>query len=156
MSKGVRAVLLGGFVVGTLDALDAIVFFGVRAGATPDRIFKGIAAGLFGPGARSGGWPMVIAGVLCHYVIATLIVLTAVAIGRLFPVLVRRPLISGPVFGVAAFLVMNLVVIPNSAIGAGGLPTGAGLANGLLIHVFGVGIPAVFAARSALASSRSR
>lgn len=156
MPKGLRAVLLGGLVVGTLDALDAIVFFGLRAGATPDRIFKGIAAGLLGPAARNGGWPIVLLGVLCHYVIATLIVLVCVGIGRLFPALLRHPFVSGPVYGVAAFLVMNLVVVPNSAIGAGGLPTGAGLANGIFIHVFGVGIPAVLAARAALATSSSR
>jgi len=44
---------------------------------------------------------------------------------------------------------MNLVVVPHSAIGAGGLPKGAALVNGLLIHMFGVGVPAALAARAA-------
>jgi hypothetical protein len=30
-----RAILLGGLTVGTLDLLDAFIFFGIRSGAQP-------------------------------------------------------------------------------------------------------------------------
>jgi hypothetical protein len=154
MSRILRAVVLGGLVVGTLDALDAIVFFGLRSGATPDRIFKGIAAGLLGPSARAGGWPTVFVGVAAHYFVATMIVCVCVLIGRLVPALGRHPFLWGPVYGVVAMFGMYLVVIPNSAIGAGGLPVGPGLVNAVLIHIFGVGIPAALAARAALPTAK--
>ena len=46
----VLCTLAGGLTVGTLDGLDAIVFFGSR-GAIPHRIFQRIASGLIGPRA---------------------------------------------------------------------------------------------------------
>lgn len=46
-------------------------------------------------------------------------------------------------------LVMNLVVIPLSRIGGPAMPPAAVLANGILIHLFGVGLPAALFARAA-------
>ena len=46
---------------------------------------------------------------------------------------------------------MNYVVIPlSAAAGGGGLPPAPVLINGVLIHIFGVGIPAVWFARAAV------
>jgi len=42
-----RAILSGGLVVGILDGLDAVIFFGLR-GVRPIRIFQAIASGLLG------------------------------------------------------------------------------------------------------------
>jgi hypothetical protein len=154
MPPFLRAVLAGGLVVGTLDALDAVIFFGLRSGATPDRIFKGIAAGLLGPTATTGGWGTALIGVGAHYFVATMIVLVCVLIVRLVPALGRHPFLWGPVYGLAAMFGMYLVVIPHSAIGAGGLPAGPGLVNAVFIHIFGVGIPAALAARRAWSISR--
>ena len=44
---------------------------------------------------------------------------------------------------------MNLVVIPLSRIGGPTMPAAPVLANGLLIHMFGVGLPAALFARAA-------
>ncbi|MEO7191522.1 MAG: hypothetical protein ABI051_10750 [Vicinamibacterales bacterium] len=151
--RTLKYTLLGGLVVGTLDALDAMIFFGLR-GAKPGRIFQGIAAGLIGPAARDGGMPTVVLGIGLHYFIATMIVLVCVLLSRGVPVLRRHLIPAGMVYGLAAFLVMYLVVIPHSATGGGGLPRGAGLANALLIHMLGVGVPAAFAARAAAAKRR--
>src|SRR5580765_8229971 len=41
-------ILFGTLVVGTLDLLDAVVFFRIRNGVPPLRIFQSIAAGLLG------------------------------------------------------------------------------------------------------------
>ena len=50
-------------------------------------------------------------------------------------------------YGVAVYFFMNLVVIPLSAIGAVRFSPVL-FANGILIHVFGVGIPSALFARS--------
>src|SRR5690348_4197473 len=85
-----RAILWGTLAVGTLDALDAIVFFGLR-GVTPVGIFQSIASGLLGRSAYQGGFATALLGVLLHYFIALLIVMTAVIGARWVPRLADRP-----------------------------------------------------------------
>lgn len=142
-----RAILYATIVVGMLDALDAIIVFGLRSGATPARIFRGIAAGVLGPAAATGGTPAALLGVVLHFTVALGIVTSYVAACRVLPALSRRPFLFGPLFGIVAYFVMNLVVIPLSAIGAVRLTT-FGMTNGLIIHALGVGLPtALIAAR---------
>jgi hypothetical protein len=143
-----QAVLYGTLVVGTLDALDAIVFFGARNGARPMRIFQGIAAGLLGPGARQGGLKTAAIGAALHYFIAFGIVATYVLVSRRAAPLTRHAVICGVLYGLVVYAVMNLVVIPLSKIGGPSMPPAAVLANGLLIHMFGVGLPAALFARA--------
>lgn len=143
-----RGILMGTIIVGVLDALDAVVVFGLRSGSTPARIFRGIAAGVLGPTARTGGAGTAALGVALHFTVAFGIVTTYVAATRLVPALNRRPWLFGPLYGVVAFLVMNFVVVPLSAIGAPPRFDAFGVANGLLIHMIGVGLPtALVAAR---------
>jgi uncharacterized membrane protein YagU involved in acid resistance len=135
-----RAILVGTLVVGTIDALDAVVFFGVRSGTPPARIFQSIASGLLGRAAYQRGLPAVALGVLIHYVVAFGIVATYVAASRVLPLLTRRPIVCGILYGIGAYFFMNLVVIPLSAIGPQRFTTGPFL-NGILIHALGIGIP---------------
>ena len=140
--------LYGTLAVGTLDAIDAVVFFGLRAGSTPIRIGQNIASGWLGrTAASSGGLPAAALGAATHYFIAFGIVLTYYVCSRRFRLLARHPIPCGIVYGLLAYLVMNRVVIPLSAIGATAWPSRPVLVNGLLIHAFGVGLPsALFAA----------
>lgn len=140
-----RAIALGGLTVGALDALDAMVFFGFR-GVSPGRIFRGIAAGLLGPSARQGGTPAILTGIALHFFIATCIVAVYSIASWRFPVLRKWPLILGPLYGIVAYIVMNEVVI-TLAFGQQPLPPLPVLFNGLLIHMFGIGLPAVLFAR---------
>lgn len=146
-----RAILYGTLLVALLDGLDAIVFFYVRSGATPDRIFQGIAAGLLGrTAAAQGGAATVLLGVALHVVVALGVVTVFVAASRRLRVLTSRPVVAGILYGLAVYAVMNYVVIPMSAIGPRTATTPpAVLANGLLIHIFGVGLPSAFVARAA-------
>jgi len=139
-------ILYGTLAVGTLDLLDAFVFFGLRSGATPGRILQSIAAGVFGRGASRMGIHSMGAGFLLHYFIAFLIVAIFYALSRAIPFLRRQWLISGLVYGVAAYAVMNYVVLPLSAAGRGPfvLPV---FVNGILIHALGVGLPSAWFAR---------
>lgn len=142
--------MYGGLAVGTLDLLDAFIFFYLRSGATPVDILHSIASGLLGPAAaRSGGIPTAALGFFLHYLIAFLIVLIYFLANRRMPILRSRPVICGLAYGVAAYFVMTYVVVPMSNARSGGpfvLPV---FLNGLLIHAFGVGLPsALFAARA--------
>jgi len=148
-----RTLVTGALVVGTLDLLDAIVFFGVRSGTPPVRIFQSIAAGLLGRSAFAGGPFVSLLGVCLHFLIAFLIVLTCYALTRWFPFMTSHIVASGVLFGLGAYVVMNYVVIPLSAAGRGPFVLPVFL-NGIAIHAFGIGIPAVWFAARAGATSR--
>ena len=142
----VRSILLGTLTVGSLDGLDAIVFFGLR-GVNPGRLFQGIASGLLGPAAFRAGPSTVALGVFLHYFIAFGIVITYHFVSRRAPALIRRPLVYGPLYGVLVYLIMNLLVIPLSALTRSPLSLPL-VANGLFIHMAGVGLPAALFARA--------
>ncbi|MBA3318441.1 MAG: hypothetical protein H0T50_10175 [Gemmatimonadales bacterium] len=146
-----RALLFGGLTVGVLDALDALIIFGLR-GVPPARVFQGIASGLLGRVAFEGGLATALLGVLLHFFIAFVVVAIYHASARRLPVLAFRPWLVGPLYGLLVYAVMNLIVIPLSAIAPGPRSAGA-LLNGLLIHGFGVGLPAALSARAALVAS---
>jgi hypothetical protein len=143
-----QAILYGALVVGTLDALDAIVFFGLRSGARPVRIFQGIASGLLGRASFQGGLKTAALGVALHYFIAFGVVATYFLVSRRVHLLTRHPVLCGPLYGLAVFAVMNLIVLPVSKVGPPSLPVPV-LVNGLLIHMFGVGLPSALFARAA-------
>jgi hypothetical protein len=147
-----RAILFGGLAVGVLDGMDAVLFFGARGVPAP-RIFQGIASGLLGPASFRGGAATALLGVVLHFTIALGIVAVYVAASRRWTALARRPLAFGPLYGLAAYAVMNGIVLPLSAVAAGGPKPLPVLVNGLLIHMIGVGLPAALFARAALRPS---
>ena len=142
-----RTLLLGGLVVATLDALDAMIFFGFR-GVKPIQIFQSIAAGLLGKASYQGGLGTAALGLALHVFIATSIVTTYYLVSRRFPDLARRPLLYGPFYGLLVYLIMTQIVLPLSAIGPQhrSLPV---IINGVLIHMLGVGPPSALATRAA-------
>lgn len=142
-----RAILYGTLVVGVLDALDAVVFFGLR-GVRPIRIFQSIAAGVLGRAAFQGGLATAVLGACLHFFIAFVVVLTFYLASRRAPVLTRHAVVSGLLYGLVVYLVMNLVVVPLSAASAAP-PSVPVLVNGLLIHAFGVGLPTALFVRAA-------
>ena len=144
-----RAILYGGLTVGTLDLLDAFIFFGIRSGAQPIRILHSIAAGFLGSdAARAGGVPTAIVGLFSHYLVAFSIVTVYVLLSRAIPLLRKHWLACGLVFGVIAYFVMTWFVVPTSNAGnqqiTFALPARPVMINGLLIHMFGVGLPAAY------------
>lgn len=148
-------IVYGGLTVGVLDGLDAVIFFGLRSGVGPLQVFQGIAGGLLGRDAAvAGGWPAALLGVVLHFTIATTIVTVFYVASRRLPLLTRQPFVWGPLYGVAAYLTMNLVVLPLSALHGTGLPPALPvLLNGVLIHIIGVGTPSALFARAATRAS---
>jgi uncharacterized membrane protein YagU involved in acid resistance len=133
-------ILLGTLIIGTLDGLDAIVFFGLRSGASPVRIFQSIAFGLLGRRSYSGGVATAALGLAIHYFVALGIVATYFLLSRRVSLLTRRPVLCGAIYGIGVYFFMNRVVIPLSAIGPQPFVL-APFINGILIHIVGIGIP---------------
>ena len=115
MSPPLHATLAGGLVAGVLDLLFAFSAAGLRGG-TPDRVLKFIASGLLGPAAREGGAGIVALGLGMHFAIALGAAVAYVVASRWIPLLVRRPVLCGLLFGGAFYAFMNFVAIPLSAL----------------------------------------
>ena len=146
-------VFYGGLAIGILDFLDATFFFMLYSGAAFPRIWQSVAAGLLGrEAAVAGGWNTALLGIFLHFVIAFLVATVYTIGARNISFLIRRPVISGLVFGVIANFVMQYVVIPLSAAG-GGAPAPFRLPvflNSVIGHALFVGLPvALIAAWSA-------
>ena len=141
-----RALVTGTLTVGILDILDAFIFFGLR-GAKPIGILQSIASGVLGRASYQGGMRTALLGLALHFVIAFGVVATYLIATRLVPALNRHPWVYGLMYGVAVYVVMNFVVVPMSAAALGSGPTPVIVrVNGLLIHMFGVGLPAALVA----------
>jgi hypothetical protein len=144
--KPVPALLLGTLAVGVLDGSFALIraaLNGVRA----QRVMQSIAAGLLGRPAYEGGVPTALLGVLLHFFIAAMVVLTYFGVSRRLPLLTRHPLRWGALYGLLVFAVMNFIVIPLSAVTLGPR-TLARMLPGMVIHILGVGLPAALVAQS--------
>jgi hypothetical protein len=146
-----QAILVGGLAVGTLDLLDAFIFFRIRSGAQPMGILRSIAAGFLGrDAARTGGVPTAIVGLVSHYVVAFSIVTVYVLMSLGIPLLRKQWFGCGLVFGLIAYFVMTWFVVPMSNAGnqqiTFALPSTPVMINGILIHAFGVGLPAGYVA----------
>ncbi|MGH6624837.1 MAG: hypothetical protein ACREBN_12725 [Burkholderiaceae bacterium] len=147
-SPALFAVLVGGFVAGALDIIYAIVFYGLR-GVPADRILQSIASGLLGSEAYRGGWATAAFGLFLHFVIAFAAAAIFFAASRRLPFINRRVVVSGMLFGVAVYGVMNLIVLPLSAYPHKISFPPLILITGLLAHMFLFGLPIALATRQA-------
>jgi len=152
-NKGGRAIaiVIGAFVIGTLDIVYAIAFWYPR-GVAPARIFQSIAAGIYGPASFSLGVHTVAIGAALHYFIALCIVLVYWVASQRIDALARRPIVWGSVYGVLVYLVMNYVVIPLSATKRPAFLL-SWVVCSVLVHAFLIGVPAALFSRAALRAS---
>ena len=108
-----RTIILTGLLAGTLDAIAAIVV----SQASPAAVFKFIASGAFGAGkAFSGGDIMIVWGVLFHYVIALSWTVLFFFMYPALPWIRKNKYITGLLYGIFVWIIMNRVVIPLSEI----------------------------------------
>ncbi len=134
------AIVVGGVVAGALDLTQACILFGWD-------IPLAIAGGLLGPRAFHGGAATYILGVCLHFFIATSAATVYYAASRKLVFLREHPLVCGLFFGAAVEEVMNLIVLPLSALHAKGPYQLHDLILGLLVHMVIVGLPISFSVR---------
>jgi len=138
--KAYRVILLSGLTAGTLDILAAFIQTTLR-GANPVRVLYAIASGWLGSGATKGGFPIAALGLISHYFIATSAAAVYYAASRKFKTLVEQPVVCGLAYGIAVWLVMNLIVLPLSAIQFKPPHTFSAVTTAVLILMFCVGLP---------------
>jgi hypothetical protein len=156
VAKSFTRILWIGLVAGTLDITENIVFNAFR-GITPWRIFQFIASGLIDGRSFQLGWASVGLGVLIHYAIA--LIWTAIfyiaATEFNFNVLLRRPILSGLLYGMLVYAIMNFIVLPLSAVPPRpSATTIASQVNAVLALMFCIGMPVALLVKRALEAER--
>jgi hypothetical protein len=107
-----------------------------------------VASGWFGRDAAfAGGAGTAAAGLGFHFLIAFTITAIFFAAASRMRWLVERPLVTGPLYGIGVYCVMNYVVIPLSKIGPRPFPPMSVFISGLLVHMFVIGLPIALGAR---------
>lgn len=140
LSNARLAILTGGFIAGTLDLLQACILFGWHIPLV-------IAAGLLGPRALHQGAATYILGICLHFFIATTFTAVYYFVSRRLVFLVDHPLVCGLIYGAIVEDVMNLIVLPLSALRSTGPFELHDLLQGLLVHMVVVGLPISYSVR---------
>ena len=140
-----RAVLLTGLVAGTLDIIAAIVHYFIKTQKNPIKIFNYIASGVFGKDAYGDDVWMPVFGLVFHYCIAIIFIAFFFLVYPKFKFLSRNIVLSGLLYGIFVWLVMNLIVVPLSNISS--FPTSVVQSViGCIILMFAIGLPAAIMA----------
>jgi hypothetical protein len=129
-----RPILVGGALAGTFDLIAAFITFGPG-------VPRAIAGGLLGRAALQGGAGTWILGVVLHYFIAFSAAAIYCLSSRKLEFLKDHWLVCGLFYGIAVFLVMNLVVLPLCAYHSMGPYQYRALVQGILVHMILIGLP---------------
>src|ERR1041384_6846369 len=135
--RTVRTIALTALIVGAMD-ITAAITQAISRGATATRLLQFVASGLIGQKAFTGGAATAALGLGLHFVIAFSLVTVFYVASRSIVLLRRYAVVSGIVYGLIVFGVMNLIVLPLSAAKPRHSLTGDLIQMG--IHMFIIGL----------------
>ena len=107
-----QRVVLAGLAGGAVDFVYASVLAILR-GRGFERPWQSVASGWIGKAATEGGWGAVALGIVTHFGIAAVMALTYVLAASRLPVLTRRPVLCGVLYGLVLYGVMYGIVLPT-------------------------------------------
>ncbi|HEV8286707.1 MAG TPA: hypothetical protein VGQ09_20500 [Chitinophagaceae bacterium] len=113
-NRALKIILLTGLLVGSLDILTACIDYYIATGRGPAGVLKFIASGVFGRKAFTGGIPMIILGLLFHYLIAFSFTLFFYWLHSRIKYMSTNRVLTGILYGLFIWLVMNRIVLPLS------------------------------------------
>lgn len=145
MSTTVRAIAIGGAVVGTLDAIDGVAYFGLTAGFGPVRVLQYIASGALGTSAFEGGFATAGLGAIIHYGLAYGFTAAFVLVWARVAGIRRAGAVAGLAWGVAVWAFMNLLVLPLSRVPPSPITLISAI-HGIVGHALFVGLAAAVVA----------
>jgi hypothetical protein len=139
MPKGLmRPILTATLLAGTLDILAAVVLTLVYGGQ-PANMLRRVASGPF-QGATDWGAGGAVLGLVTHYLLMAIMVTAFMAAAARWRTLWMHPLRWGILYGLATYVVMNLVVVPLRWPEAFP-PRPVSVATQLFCHIVLVGLP---------------
>lgn len=105
--------LLGGVTAACLDLSFAAIYWTTLHGSSPTRVLQSIASWVLGADAFAGGSQTAALGAALYtYLMCVLMALYHAAAAR-HPVLLRRPLACGALYGMGMYLLIFQLIVPN-------------------------------------------
>jgi hypothetical protein len=148
MSSFYKRLLLTVLVAGTLDILSAYTNSFIRSGHISRKMFQYIAGGALGlKNSLDGGLPVILLGVFFHYFIVFCFTAFFFFLYRKNRVFGLNKYVAALVYGVFIWAVMNLVVLPLSALPSRTITLGNALLDALILAVM-IGLPVSLSARA--------
>ena len=114
IAKNLKLILLAGLLAGTLDISSAFVDYYIATGKNPVGILNYVASGLLGDAAFGEGTMFPLLGLLLHYIIAMSFTFFFFYIYSKLSLQKINWILTGILYGIFIWLVMNLVVVPLS------------------------------------------
>ncbi len=131
-----QTILAAGLLAGSIDLAAAVISSGVPV----EKVLPFIASSVFGKAAFAGGWTMLAWGLAFHFFIAFFWTMLFFGFYPKVKGVSKNLVITGLVYGVVIWLVMNLLVLPLA--NAPKQPFDwLSAAKGMLILIFMVGLP---------------
>jgi hypothetical protein len=144
MRAAIRTIALTGLIVGAMDITSAFII-AIARGSTATRLLQFVASGLLGQKAFDGGAATAALGLVLHFAIAFALVAVFYVASRQLAFLRRQAALSGVLYGLVVYGVMNLIVLPISAAKPRHSLTGDLIQIG--IHMFVIGLPTALLVR---------
>jgi hypothetical protein len=142
--------LVGGYTVATLDLLAAMAYW-APDGVSATRVLQSIATWILGPAAYTGGLATAVLGAVVYAQVMWGVVALYHAMARRWPVLLRRPVTCGVLYGAVAYVAIFQVMAPLlSGIRPAFDPLW--IATCVVVYTTLVGIPCALFAREAAAA----
>ena len=140
----IKVILLAGVVVGTLDIAGTLMVYSVLLHKMPAiMILRRIASAALGQTALSGGWTMAWCGLFFHYVIAFCFTTAYVLLYPYLSFLQKNKYISGVLYGLLVWLIMNRIVLPLTKIHMATFQWSTALI-GMALLIFFIGLPVAY------------
>jgi len=152
-SQGLRRIVLIAVAAGMLAGATNLVAAAAIFGGTMTNGFQMIASGLLGEQAFSQGLTAATFGALLHFAISIAAAALYLWAALRHRALTRHWLVGGVLFGVLAYLVMNLVVVPLSNAANPDLSLSM-IAKELVAHTVMFGVPIAGIVRALLGNGQ--
>ena len=139
-----KPIIVATLICGTLDILFAMILT-VSRGKQIGGMLRFVASGPF-PSATDMGAAGSALGLAVHFTLMAIMVAVFVFAARAVPWLLDKPLLSGLVFGLVTYAVLDLVVVPMR-FPAAWPPSTLSVTTQLFAHIVLVGLPTAFITR---------
>jgi len=124
-------------IAGTLDGLAAVIFL---AKMNFVGVFQYIASAILGKAAYTGGIKTALMGLILHYFIAFSFTFFFVLVTNKISALRKNVLLSGIIYGIFVWAVMNLLVVPLTQIPQSPIHLEKAIINAIIL-IFCIGLP---------------
>ncbi|QIL39879.1 DUF1440 domain-containing protein [Pedobacter sp. HDW13] len=124
-------------IAGTLDGLAAVIFL---AKMNFSGVFQYISSAIMGKAAYAGGIKTVLIGLVLHYFITFSFTVFFVLVSNKISALSKNILLSGIIYGIFVWAVMNLLIVPLTQIPESPIHLEKAIINTIIL-IFCIGLP---------------